>query len=77
MVKLLSQSCQLGAVSILNARGAHHCFEELALEDDFRTRMDVIWLDAQAIVELFEVLLFLLVFCATRIIISLLCGLDG
>ena len=76
MVKLLCEARQLRAVSILHASGTHDSLEELTLKDYFSARVDIVWLDAQALVELFKVLLLFFVLRAARIIISLFGSLN-
>lgn len=61
MVKLLCKVRQLRAVSILHASGPHYSLEELTLKDYFSARVDIVWLDTQALVELFKVFLLFFV----------------
>lgn len=76
VIEFLGQSLKLRAVGVLDACGAHHSFEELALEDNLGAGVNVVWLDAEALVELLEVLLFFLLIAAARVVVPLLRALD-
>ena len=76
MVELLCEVRQLGAVGILHTSGTHDSLEELTLKDNFSARVYIIWFDAQALVELFKVLLLFFVLGAARVIITLFGSVD-
>ena len=59
IVELLGKRSEFTAVSVLDASRTNDCLEELTLKDDLLGGMDIIGLDAEALVQLLEVFFFL------------------
>ena len=68
--KLLSQGAT--GVGELDGGDTDDSLEELSLKDNLFTQMDVIWLDSKALVELFDILLFLFLIAAAGFVVVLL-----
>lgn len=71
MVELLSERGELAAVCVLYAGSANNSLEELTLKDDLGSSVNIIRLDAQALVELLEVLVFFLLCLAAGLVATI------